>query len=720
MIAVSRTNFPSGGEYAAAVQNPGVSFSDADLRGGTTELTRLGMPRAISGNFASVFALTAADGRRYAVKCFTRDVPDQRERYEAISRHLAAVAPSRLSQPWKMDFEFLPEEILVSGRRWPVMKMAWVEGIPLDRWLDAHQHDGLSIRALADRFAALVGDLESLKIAHGDLQHGNLLVASDNTLRLVDYDGMFVPELAARAAAELGHRHYQAPTRGTQDFGEKVDRFSAWVIYLSLTALAVEPTLWRFLRKPDDEHLLTSDADYQSPAGSWRLDQIASVSPEIKGIAELVRHYAQAPLDAIPALVPLPRAKPPASPGSPGSSATRTVTVNGTAPVSPGRPAWLDTHLTANEGVEPKAHYAGRSTLDRVVAAIVALSVCVSVGNAFIDFFAAADEVGAFALCVWLIGRGRRSRPEWREAKAARKSRQAQLKGLAGAAATMKRMTAEFERDDARLAKELNEIQQARANVEATRSREHTAIDKRAADAAARIGQRLRTAESAKQQSAADELRRLIDAHVFAELHRHTIVAEVGNISGLGPAAARNLAGYGIVSAADVRVSLVQGSGAYNTRMAVFQLPNGLSTRIEGIGEKKATALQSWCDGIAQRSRRTAPKALPPARQMQLDQQHKTLIDRLHAERDTIESSARSGKETVNRRLAADIVALDDRKRRTESERAVGHAAHQRNSTQVRADALEYEQVARAAELERQAQRHLNYFHYLRFSLFGF
>ena len=41
----------------------------------------------------------------------------------------------------------------------------------------------------------MTADLERHGIAHGDLQHGNLLVAADGTFRLVDYDGMYVPAL---------------------------------------------------------------------------------------------------------------------------------------------------------------------------------------------------------------------------------------------------------------------------------------------------------------------------------------------------------------------------------------------------------------------------------------------------------------------------------------------------------------------------------------------
>ncbi|QLQ08322.1 MAG: hypothetical protein HZY76_21580 [Anaerolineae bacterium] len=53
-------------------------------------------------------------------------------------------------------------------------------------------------------------NLQTHGIAHGDLQHGNVLVAADE-LRLIDYDGMYVPPLSGRESHEIGHRNYQHP-----------------------------------------------------------------------------------------------------------------------------------------------------------------------------------------------------------------------------------------------------------------------------------------------------------------------------------------------------------------------------------------------------------------------------------------------------------------------------------------------------------------------------
>ena len=45
---------------------------------------------------------------------------------------------------------------------------------------------------LAEELRQLVEDMQSRRIAHGDLQHANLIVDGERLL-LVDYDGVYVP-----------------------------------------------------------------------------------------------------------------------------------------------------------------------------------------------------------------------------------------------------------------------------------------------------------------------------------------------------------------------------------------------------------------------------------------------------------------------------------------------------------------------------------------------
>ena len=81
--------WPLSQDYNEAVQNPRTSFADPDLRAGRAAVNALGLPMPRSGNFADVYELESPGGKRWAVKCFTREVPGLQARYDEISKHLA-------------------------------------------------------------------------------------------------------------------------------------------------------------------------------------------------------------------------------------------------------------------------------------------------------------------------------------------------------------------------------------------------------------------------------------------------------------------------------------------------------------------------------------------------------------------------------------------------------------------------------------------------------
>jgi hypothetical protein len=81
--------WPLSQDYNEAVQDSRLCFADDELRAAQVVTNALGLPMPRSGNFADVYEMFAAAGdRRWALKCFTRAVPGQRERYAAISDQL--------------------------------------------------------------------------------------------------------------------------------------------------------------------------------------------------------------------------------------------------------------------------------------------------------------------------------------------------------------------------------------------------------------------------------------------------------------------------------------------------------------------------------------------------------------------------------------------------------------------------------------------------------
>jgi len=275
-------SYPTPSAYQEAVQFPESAFLDATLQQATPRTNVLGLPQPISGAFAVVFPMTDAHNQRWAAKCFLTDVPDQQARYEVIAAHL-----SEHDLPALVTFDYQQPGIRVEGTAYPLLKMAWVEGTALNTWIRTHRDDPDALRALAEAWTDLLADLEAAQIAHGDLQHGNILVVDTDSgpaLRLVDYDTLYVPALDERQSPEVGHRNYQHPDRTERDFGPTLDRFAGLVIYTAIQATRVRPALWD--RFDTGENLLFRDSDFYEPEQS----PLVQVLGDTEAIAPLVSH----------------------------------------------------------------------------------------------------------------------------------------------------------------------------------------------------------------------------------------------------------------------------------------------------------------------------------------------------------------------------------------------------------------------------------------------
>lgn len=262
--------WPTPQDYNEAVQSPRVCFGDPELKSGQVETDKLGLPRPISGRFAVVYKIRCGS-KDFAVRCFQNDVPDQNARYAAISDHL-----KRVHLHYTVGFEFQSEGIRIKGLWYPILKMEWIVGVPLNLYIEQNLRNPVALYNLANRWMSMAQALRSASIAHGDLQDGNVLVVG-NDLKLIDYDGMYVPALSGRPSNEVGHRNYQHPNRTAMDYALYLDNFSDWVIYLSIVALAIDPGLWTRL-KAGDECLLFRKEDYNPSSGSTALSILSKHS----------------------------------------------------------------------------------------------------------------------------------------------------------------------------------------------------------------------------------------------------------------------------------------------------------------------------------------------------------------------------------------------------------------------------------------------------------
>lgn len=276
------SEWPTSNDYTAAIQNPQICFRDSDLKNCKSEVHHLTrMPKVWTGNFAQVYELKNGS-RHWAVKCFTRSSSDVRRRYSTISN---AIISANL--PYFVNFLFIDDEMLVAGRRYPIVKMEWVQGQQLDKFIEANLYKPRTLLDLGSRLIQMVKALERNGLAHGDIQHGNVLL-KNNELKLVDYDGLFVPDFRGTSAPEKGLSSYQHPLRNERYYDSTLDRFPVLVACTALCALAVDPSLW--YEFSNGENLLFKKEDFENPNSSRLFSKLRiSTDSQVKVLAELLR-----------------------------------------------------------------------------------------------------------------------------------------------------------------------------------------------------------------------------------------------------------------------------------------------------------------------------------------------------------------------------------------------------------------------------------------------
>ena len=173
----------------------------------------------------------------FAIRIFTTESPERRERYDLISEYLKGRKLNCL-----VEFEYRDNSIRSAGdgKWYPLILMDWVQGETLFDWVRA-RGAGRQPRGHGRRGRPLDGAVQELSddsVAHGDLQHANVMVnAGALELKLVDYDGMCVPALVGRRNLEVGVEPYQHPQRSAGTLlSLDLDNFSALVIYVALRA----------------------------------------------------------------------------------------------------------------------------------------------------------------------------------------------------------------------------------------------------------------------------------------------------------------------------------------------------------------------------------------------------------------------------------------------------------------------------------------------------
>ena len=278
------TTYPAAGDYYKAVQAPSRVFTVPKLQAAEFVWDSLG-PTLARGSSAVVFQ-ASVEGTPQALRCYIRNDASSRDRYSALDAHLAG----RDLGPYVSGATWLDGAIQVNRATWPVLTMDWIDGRTLNEYVDflVASSNAAALTTLAARWRELVALMQNSEFTHGDLQHGNVMVDQAGRLRLVDFDGVWIPQLAGQPPpTEFGHPNYQHPTQHV--WGRWLDTFSALVIYLSLTALGKDPALWLALY--NSKNLLFAKSDFFPPFKTEVWKQLAAMGdPQVD---ELVRRLQE-------------------------------------------------------------------------------------------------------------------------------------------------------------------------------------------------------------------------------------------------------------------------------------------------------------------------------------------------------------------------------------------------------------------------------------------
>lgn len=299
-MSASPKVWPLRDDYQKAVLDPQRNVRDARLHAMRVEMKKMGafeVPFSRNGNFGAVYKFSN-QRMAYALKVFADSQPDRELRYSLIHRHFASHSAARSL----VSFSYEPNGIRIRGAWYPTLVMDWAEGDTLRIYLRNQLERGGQVNngLLCRAWAQVMQELTERQTAHGDIQHGNILVMPDGTMKLVDYDGLFVPAMrqAGMTAVEFGMAAYQHPKRYRGHFDERLDDFAALVMLLTLAC--VNSARWQRCHK-DDSYLLIKEADLLRPDSSALMAELTiSADAPIKKLAVMLKRAAQGDVDAIP------------------------------------------------------------------------------------------------------------------------------------------------------------------------------------------------------------------------------------------------------------------------------------------------------------------------------------------------------------------------------------------------------------------------------------
>jgi predicted Ser/Thr protein kinase len=269
-------------------------------------------PFRVAGHDAVVYRLENAAPGYVALRCFLTDKLDNAvlARYQRLSKD-STLRRLRTSEhsPLVQYVHLFPDGLLLPGPDFrslsePVIAMEWIDGPTLIEAVDraARQREHRVLNALANSWLRAVAANREVDFSHGSLTGQNVMVDLERGPVFVDYDTAWWPG-AVSLSKQKPPATYSHP-RGVASAPERRDDFAALLIYTSLRALAIDPSLRDDFGDPPariDGAILFSASDLASPNKSKLFERLRDLGDdEFQGVLGILREACRSGVDTVP------------------------------------------------------------------------------------------------------------------------------------------------------------------------------------------------------------------------------------------------------------------------------------------------------------------------------------------------------------------------------------------------------------------------------------
>ncbi len=282
-------------------------IKDKEVQNGKLIILPNDEPECYSGGFTVVFPVFVGS-QKWAFRCWQTDIGFDSERFRLLSESI-----DKLDNKYLDKFIYVNPGIIIDGVPCPTTRMKWIEGDNLKTFVWNHRNDRASLIKLGLDFLTMTQKLHSMSIAHGDLQHANIIVDDNGNLHLIDYDSMFVPELKTINAKDIisGKPEYQHPARNRNVYAnEKLDYFSEAIILCGILAIAYKPELAVKFNINDPDAVLFTRNDFDNFSSSTIYHDLSGLPRCVLLLRDVIERYLAeddinklAPIDATVQLI---------------------------------------------------------------------------------------------------------------------------------------------------------------------------------------------------------------------------------------------------------------------------------------------------------------------------------------------------------------------------------------------------------------------------------